>query len=86
MVIVDLKYIDVESTNEDVSLKLNKNKIYQYGSTILLVLFLNYLSKVLENVNIYISYLITILVFIIILIIQNLIIKKYKNKLFIKIK
>lgn len=86
MVIVDLKYIDVESTNEDVSSKLNKNKIYQYGSTILLVLFLNYLSKVLENVNIYICYLITILVFIIILIIQNLIIKKYKNKLFIKIK
>jgi len=85
MLIVDLKKPYLDWTTEASSLKDNGNKLYQYVTTIIIVLLLTYLTGVLEELNFIISILIILIIFFIILFIINLYVKKNINKLFEKI-
>ena len=85
MLIVDLKKPYLDWTTEASSLKDNGNKLYQYVTTILIVLLLLYLSSVLENLNIIISLSIIFATLFIILFIINIYVKRNINKLFGKI-
>lgn len=85
MLIVDLKKPYLDWTTEASSLKDNGNKLYQYVTTIIIILLLTYLVEVLEELNIIISLIIIFMIFFILLFIINLYIKKNINKLFKKI-
>ena len=85
MVIVDLKKPNLDWITETSALKDNGNKLYQYVTTIVIILLLIYFVKIFEDVNIIISLsAITIILFIILFII-NIFIKNNINKLFKKI-
>lgn len=66
--------------------KNNKNKIYQYSFTVIMVLITSYLSKILKNINIYYAYLFISLLFLLIIFNINFIVKINIEKLFNKIK
>lgn len=85
MLIVDLKKPNLDWTSEASAIKDNGNKLYQYVTTIIMVLLLTYLSNVFEEVNIMISLHAIFIFFFIILFIINIYIKKRINKLFSKI-
>lgn len=85
MLIVDLKKPNLDWTSEASALKDNGNKLYQYVTTIIIVLLLTYLAQVFEKINIMISLLAIFIFFFIILFIINTYIKKRINKLFSKI-
>ena len=85
MVVVDLRKPNLNWITETSALKDNGNKLYQYVTTIIIILLLIYLVKIFEDINIIISLsLITIILFIILFIINTLI-KNNINKLFRKI-
>ena len=85
MVIVDLKKPNLDWITETSPIKDNGNKLYQYVTTIIILLLLMYLTKVFNDVNIIISLLAILIIFIIILFIINKYVKNNINKLFEKI-
>ena len=85
MAVVDLKKPNLNWITETSAIKDNGNKLYQYVTTIVIILLLMYFTKIFENVNIIISLSsITIILFTILFII-NIFIKNNINKLFKKI-
>ena len=82
MLIVDLKNPNLDWITETSVLKDNKNKLYQYVLTILIVLMLLYFIKIFANIYIKISVSIILSILTGILIIIVLYIKKNINKLF----
>ena len=85
MLVVDLRRPNLNWITETSALKNNKNKLYQYATTIIIILILIYLIKILKNVNIIMSLTIIIFSLFIILFIINKLIKNNINKLFKKI-
>lgn len=85
MSIVDLKNPNLNWTTETSIFKNNKNRIYQYLETFVIILMLLYLTKILKNINIFISLTLLMLIIINALIIIIVYIKKNINKLFSKI-
>ena len=85
MVLIDFIKPNLNWNSEYEAIKQNENKLFQYVLSIIILLLLNYFSKILENVNLYISFLIVISFFVIIIVILNLIIKKFIDRIFNKI-
>lgn len=85
MIVVDLRRPNLNWITETSALKNNKNKLYQYATTIIIIVILIYLIKILKNVNIIMSLTIIIFSLFIILFIINKLIKNNINKLFKKI-
>ena len=85
MVIVDLKKGNLDWNSEYEVVKQNSNKLYQYVLTIVIVLLLNYFSKIFSDINLNFACILILFILLIILIILNKIIKIIKNKLFKKI-
>ena len=85
LVIIDLLMPKLEWDEEYDILKNNKNKLLQYVLIILNILFLIYIKKIFEKIDLNISLIIFGIILIIFLIITNYLIFKFKNKLFKKI-
>lgn len=85
MVIIDLKNAYLDWNSEYEVFKQNNNKLYQYVITIIIVLLLNYFSKIFSDINLNFACNLIVIISLIILIIFNKIIKINKNKLFNKI-
>lgn len=85
MLIVDLKKPNLDWTTEAAPIKDNGNKLYQYMTTIIIIMLLTYFTKIFNNVNIVISLTSIFIVLFIIIIIMNIYIKKNINKLFEKV-
>lgn len=85
MLIVDLKKPNLDWTTESASLNDNGNKLYQYVTTIIIIMLLSYMTKILKGINIITSLILIIIIFICALILINLYVKKNINKLFKKI-
>lgn len=85
MLVTDLRKPNLNWDNEIDAIKQNKNKLFQYVLTIIIILFLIYLAKIFENINLNLSLVLIILILFIILLIINKIIKIKLNKLFNKI-
>ena len=85
MLVADLRKPNLNWDNEIDAIKQNKNKLFQYVLTIIFILFLIYLAKIFENINLNLSLVLIILILFIILLIINKIIKIKLNKLFNKI-
>ena len=85
MVVADLRRPNLEWDNEADAIKQNKNKLYQYVLTIIIILFLLYLQKILQKINLNISIFIILFILLIILFLINKIIKNKIKKLFNKI-
>ena len=82
MLIIDLKRPNLNWITETSALKDNGNKLYQYVTTIIVILILGYFVKVFGEINIVISLFIIILFCLIILYLINIYVKKNINKLF----
>lgn len=87
MLTVDILRPNLNWDSEYTVVKNNQNKIFQYVLMILIILFLMYMSKLFKNINIGIStgLLIEGLIFFIMFIVINILIRKNINKLFSKI-
>ena len=85
MLVVDLRKPNLEWDNETDAIKQNKNKLYQYVLTIVVVLILIYFSNILATINLNLAIFIILFILILILFIINKIIKNKINKLFNKI-
>lgn len=85
MLVADLRKPNLEWDNESDAIKQNKNKLYQYVLSIIIILFLIYLANILERLNLNLSIFIILFILIIILFLINKIIKNKTNKLFNKI-
>lgn len=85
MLAVDLRRPNLEWDNETDAIKQNKNKLYQYVLTIIIILFLIYLQEILQKINLNLSIIIILFILIFILFLINKIIKNKINKLFNKI-
>ncbi len=85
MVIVDLRKPNLNWNNETEAIKQNKNKLFQYVLTILIILVLSYLSKILIDINLNLAIILIIIIFTIILLLINKLIKIKLQKLFEKI-
>lgn len=82
MLIIDLKRPNLNWITETSALKDNGNKLYQYVTTIIVILILGYFVKVFGEINIVISLSIIILFCLIILYLINIYVKKNINKLY----
>ena len=84
MLIVDIKRPILDWKAEIDVFKQNENKIFQYVWTITVVVLLMYIKRAFENLNLYIGILATFMIFLVILCIINIYVKKQikKNKLF----
>lgn len=85
MVIVDLRKPNLDWVVETSPLKDNGNKLYQYVTTIIIVLLLMYFTRIFSNVNIIISLSCIIGILSVVLIGIIIYIKKNIDKLFKKI-
>ena len=85
MLVTDLRKPNLNWDNEIDAIKQNKNKLFQYVLTIIIILFLIYLTKIFANINLNLSLVLIIIILFIILLIINKIIKIKLNKLFNKI-
>lgn len=85
MLVMDLRNPNLDWITETSAIKDNKNKLFQYVTTILIILLITYLAKIFDNININISLSIITILFFIILFIINILIKNNINKLFKKI-
>lgn len=85
MLVVDLRRPNLEWDNETDAIKQNKNKLYQYALTIIIILILIYFSNIFEKINLNLSIFIILFILILFLFIINKIINKRTNKLFNKI-
>ena len=82
MLLIDLKRPYLNWTSEHSVVKKNDNKSFQYALTIILILVYMYLSNIFKNVNVIITLIIEIFIFMITFIIIDRIVKKKSNKLF----
>lgn len=85
MLIVNLRKPNLEWTTESSAIKDNGNKLYQYVTTIMIILLLTYLAQIFEKTNIRISLILIFVIFFIILFIIKKYIKNNINKLFEKV-
>lgn len=85
MLVVDLRRPNLNWSTEYAVVKKSNNKMFQYVFMIINVLFLMYLAKIFENVNIIITCVSEILIFVIIFIVIDRCVKKWQDKLFNKI-
>lgn len=85
MLIADLRKPNLEWDNETDAIKQNKNKLYQYVLTIIIILLLIYFSSIFEKINLNLAIIIILFILIFILFLMNKIIKNKINKLFNKI-
>ncbi len=85
MVIVDLRKPNLDWVVETSPLKDNGNKLYQYVTTIIIVLLLMYFTRIFSNVNIIISLSCIIGILSVVLVSIIIYIKKNIDKLFKKI-
>lgn len=85
MLLIDLINPNLNWDAENEINKNNKNKIFQYAFTIYMILFITYLSKVLEDVNIVMSYFVFADCLILTIFIINFITKIMIKKLFDRI-
>lgn len=85
MTVVDLRKTNLNWITETSAIKDNGNKLYQYVTTIVIILLLMYLTKIFKDVNIVKSFSIIIIILLIILFIINIFIKNNIIKLFKKI-
>lgn len=85
MVVVDLKKPNLDWITETSPLKDNGNKLYQYVTTILIILLLIYFVKIFEDVSIKISIPLVIIILFVIFFFINTYIKKNIEKIFKKI-
>ena len=85
MLFIDLINPNINWDSEYEINKNSKNKIFQYAFSIIMILFITYLVKLLDNTNIIMSYLIFIDIFMMILFIINFIVKLNIKQLFNKI-
>lgn len=77
MIIIDLKKPNLNWNSEFEVMKQNKNKIYQYVLTILIILLLVYFLKIFDTINIILA---NILIIFILMIISIIILFILKNK------
>lgn len=85
MVVVDLKKPNLDWITETSPLKDNGNKLYQYVTTILIIVLLIYFVRIFEDVSIKISIPSIIIILFVILFFINICIKKNIEKIFKKI-
>ena len=85
MLMVDLRKPNLEWDNETDAIKQNKNKLYQYVLSIIIVLILIYFSNIFEKINLNLSIIIILFILLFILLLINKIIKNKINKIFNKI-
>ena len=84
MLILDIKRPILDWKAEIDIFKQNENKIFQYVWTIAVVVILMYIKRAFRDFNLYLGILFTFIIFLIILLIINIYVKKQikKNKLF----
>lgn len=85
MLVVDLRRPNLDWDTQYSVVKKSDNKLFQYALMIVNVIFLMYIANILEDENILVALLFEMVVFIVIWIILDRCIKKWKNKLFNKI-
>lgn len=85
MLIIDFLNPKLNWDTEYEVLKQNKNKIFQYVFTVLIILFFIYLGNVLIKINIQYAVLITGIIFLVYILIINILVKAYSKKIFSKI-
>ena len=85
MSIIDLKRPNLDWINETSLLKDNRNKLYQYITTIVIVLLLIYFTQIFNNINIKFSLAIMLVIFSLVIIALIIYVKKNINKLFNRI-
>lgn len=85
MLVVDLRRPNLDWDTEYSVVKKSDNKLFQYVFMIINVLFLVYLAKIFENINIIFALIGETVIFAFIFIIIDRSIKKWQNKLFNKI-
>ena len=82
MVIVDLKRPNLNWDSEYIVMKQNNNKLFQYVTTVGIILFVSYISKVCEGINLNIAMMATGIIFAVILIILDKYVKMNIVRLF----
>jgi len=85
MLIVDLRRPNINWDTTYSVVKKSDNKFFQYALMILNVLFLLYIAKLLEDINIFAVLIIEEIVFLVIFIIIDRCVNKWQEKLFSKI-
>lgn len=85
MLLVDLRRPNLDWDTEYAVVKKSDNKIFQYAFMIVNVLFLMYLSSVLDNMNLFMALISEMIIFAIVFIILDRCIKKWQDKIFNKI-
>lgn len=85
MLVVDFRNPNLDWISETSPIKDNKNKLFQYVTTIVIILVITYFAKIFGNININLSVSIITIIFFIILFLINIFIKNNINKLFEKI-
>ena len=85
MLLVDFVKPNLNCNSQYEVIKQNNNKLFQYVLSILIILFLNYFSKILDKINLKISYIFIIIFFGISIVIINILIKININKILKKI-
>ena len=85
MTIFNLNKPNLDWTTETSAIKDNGVKLYQYVTTIFIILILMYFTKIFKDINIKISLFAIIIILLIILILLIIFIRKNINKLFEKI-
>lgn len=85
MVLVDFIKPNLNWNADYEAIKNNNNKLYQYVLSIIVVLFIKYLYEIFKDFNLILANILILFIFLIIIFIINLLIKKNINKLFKKI-
>ena len=85
MLFIDLLSPNLNWDSEYEINKNQRNKIFQYAFSIIMILLITYLVKLLNNTKLIIAYLIIIDIFLIILFTVNFVVKLNIKKLFDKI-
>ena len=85
MLVVDLRRPNLDWDTEYSVVKKSDNKLFQYALMIVNIIFLMYIAKVLESINILVALIVESIIFMIIFIVIDRCVKKWQNKLFNKI-
>ncbi len=85
MLMIDLRRPNLDWDTAHAVVKRNDNKVFQYAFMIGNVVFLMYLAKLLEEMNILFALLTELAIFAILFLILDRVVKKWQNKLFNKI-
>lgn len=85
MLIVDLRRPNIDWSTEEAVVKKSDNKIFQYTLLIANVLFLLYIANIFKGIDIIIAMLIEVFIYIVIFVILDRCVNRWKVKLFNKI-